>query len=176
MWSGIYRDDLTCEFVRAIFCYDREAGCLRWRYRSDRARNWNTRHAGKAAGYRNKRSGHIAIRIAGHLYLAHRVSWLHVYGEWPSEDLDHQHRDGGDNHIEGLRLAEDAQNLWNRPKQANNTSGFKGVNFDKQTGKWRAKIKVRGLFHDLGRHATAELAAAAYAAAAERLHGEFACL
>jgi hypothetical protein len=53
------------------------------------------------------------------------------------------------------------------------SSRFKGVTFDKQTGKWRAKIRVEGKSHSLGRYADEIAAAQAYDEAARRLFGKY---
>ena len=166
--------ELPAAMLRSILSYDPGSGLCRWRWRSDRAQNWNSRFAGKIAGAPCGSQGRWQITINDTRYLRARVAWALHYGEWPTQDIDHRDTDNANDRIDNLRLATDAQNLANRAAQSNNTSGFKGVNFDKQTGRWRAKIKAGGKFYDLGRHPTAETAAEAYAAAARRLHGEFA--
>jgi hypothetical protein len=69
------------------------------------------------------------------------------------------------------------QDMGSRPSRkhaSHNTSGFKGVSFYRQTGRWQAYIRHGGRRLHLGMFATAEDAAAAYDAAAIRLKGEFA--
>lgn len=51
--------------------------------------------------------------------------------------------------------------------------GFKGVDFHKNTKKYRARITVHRKSHCLGYFYTPEEAAAAYAKASLELHGEF---
>ena len=46
--------DLTADYVRSILDYDKETGIFVWRYRSDKALNWNARYAGKEAGAKPK--------------------------------------------------------------------------------------------------------------------------
>jgi AP2 domain len=55
-----------------------------------------------------------------------------------------------------------------------NKTGRRGVSFRKETGKYRAEIRVNYKLHFLGYHATAELAARAYKRAARKLR-ENAC-
>jgi hypothetical protein len=88
--------------------------------------------------------------------------------------IDHQNGNGLDNRRENLRIATNAQNLFNRGPQRNNSSGFKGVCFHKQAQKWKAEIAFRGQRKHLGLFTTPEDAHAAYIAAATQLHGEFA--
>lgn len=64
--------------------------------------------------------------------------------------------------------------MHNRRKNLNNTSGYKGVVWFPKTKKWRARIGLNGERISLGLFSTREEAHAAYRAAAERLHGEFA--
>ena len=54
-----------------------------------------------------------------------------------------------------------------------NTSGVKGVYFNKLARKWQAHIKVNGVRVHLGMYSDLGAAAQAYAAASERYHGEF---
>jgi hypothetical protein len=104
----------------------------------------------------------------------HRSSLrLHVF-LMGRKGIDHINGDKLDNRRANLRFATQLQNSWNKPKSSRNTSGFKGVSYDKRTKKWVAHIKARGVQHWLGRHDSAEAAAAVYDAAAHRLHGEFA--
>lgn len=57
---------------------------------------------------------------------------------------DHKNRNPLDNRKENLRKATAQENAINRTKQKNNTSGFTGVFWHKQSNKWRARIKVNG--------------------------------
>lgn len=71
-------------------------------------------------------------------------------------------------------MATASQNQFNRSKQINNTSGFKGVYWIEPSGKWLAKVVYRRKQYSFGLHDTAELAHKAYCEGAKRLHGEFA--
>lgn len=91
---------------------------------------------------------------------------------------DHVNGDTLDNRRDNLRVANHSQNGANRGKTRKNTSGYKGVYWNKKSGKWKAQIgyringarKVKGLgyFDDLTE------AAKAYDRAAVEMHGEFA--
>lgn len=89
-------------------------------------------------------------------------------------EVDHINQDKLDNRKENLRLATRRQQMRNRPKGSNNTTGYKGVTFNKGDGAYRAAIKMDGKTYHLGNHKTAEEAARAYARGATILHGEFA--
>jgi len=79
-----------------------------------------------------------------------------------------------DNRIENLRPATKAENGWNRGKNKNNKSGFKGVTFDACRGKWKASIGVHGKVKQLGRFSSPEAASSAYEIAAQKFCGQFA--
>ena len=151
-----------------ILSYEPIVGIFRWREKTGPCS-----HVGAIAGS-PQRGGHIQIGIDGEKYKAHRLAWFYVYGVWPPEDIDHINCIRGDNRLCNLRLASRAQNLRNCGVRRNNTSGFKGVTFHRPTKKWRARILHNGVRHNLGLFDTPELAHAAYCAASERLHGEFA--
>lgn len=90
-----------------------------------------------------------------------------------AERVDHKDGDGLNNQRVNLRRATHQQNLMNRGAPINNKSGYKGVSFDRFTGRWVAKIGVSGKHLNIGRFDTPEEAALAYNAAAERFYGEF---
>jgi AP2 domain/HNH endonuclease len=76
------------------------------------------------------------------------------------KQVDHINGDTLDNCRHNLRLASPPQNAHNcKVARKNNTSGFKGVSFNKPRGRWIAYIKVRGKKHNLGYFKTAEEAA-----------------
>jgi len=90
------------------------------------------------------------------------------------EYVDHKDGNGLNNTRDNLRLATKEQNGANSRKQSNNTSGFKGVCWNKQAGKWKAQITVDGKNIYLGYFASKDEAHAAYCTAAEKHFGEFA--
>lgn len=81
-----------------------------------------------------------------------------------------------DNRRANLRIATASQQVYNRRKQKNNSSGFKGVH-EKRPGFFEARIQVNGKTIYLGSsRVSAEKAFELYAAAAPIYHGEFARL
>jgi hypothetical protein len=93
-----------------------------------------------------------------------------VYGEWPTDLIDHANGDPSDNRLCNLREANRATNAANARRPRDNTSGFKGVSWAKSARKWRATLAGK----HIGIYDTKEDAASAYARAAKELHGEFA--
>ena len=61
-----------------------------------------------------------------------------------SGETDHRNQNKLDNQRRNMRKATRPQNKGNCNKQSNNTSGFKGVDWCKVFGKWRARIFVKG--------------------------------
>jgi hypothetical protein len=89
-------------------------------------------------------------------------------------NVDHRNGNGLDNRLANLRPASVAQNGWNAALSKANTSGIKGVCWNKVHRKWVALIRIDGKRLHLGFFVTVQEAADAYASAAERYHGEFA--
>jgi len=88
--------------------------------------------------------------------------------------IDHINLNKLDNRRENLRVCTHQQNQFNTTKRSDNTSGFKGVYFDKQNQKFRASISIDGKNKYLGLFDTAEDAHECYKQAALKHHGEFA--
>jgi len=88
--------------------------------------------------------------------------------------IDHRNGNGLDNRRSNIRPATHAQNMKNKKLPRTNTSGFKGVSMDKETGRWLARIYCDGRPFRLGGYATPEEAGMAYDEAALIYHGEFA--
>lgn len=162
------RNDLTAEYVRSLLDYDPESGVLTWKAALYR----RTDIVGKQAGWRGS-DGRIRLSVNHHQYLAHRVIWLMVTGAWPPEEVDHRDRDPSNNRWPNLRLASSSQNQANHGLQSNNTSGFRGVSFNKRTGLYVAYVFYNNKSQYLGYFHSAEAAYAARRVRAKELHGEF---
>ena len=121
-------------------------------------------------------NGYRQIWFDGKQHMEHRVAWFLHYGEWPDRHVDHINGNRSDNRIANLRLATNSENLCNRRKPRNNTSGYKGVSYVKRYGAYQATIRFDGKNKFLGRFASPEAAADAYRRAALKHHGEFANL
>ncbi len=89
--------------------------------------------------------------------------------------VDHVNHNTLDNRRCNLRPCTISQNGGNRRRGLNNTSGYKGVCFAKDTGKWQAMIGIHGKQVYLGQFSTPELAHGAYLRAASNAFGAFAC-
>lgn len=89
-------------------------------------------------------------------------------------EIDHINLDRLDNRRENLRICTRTENSHNMPMLSTNTSGYKGVTWDKANNKWIAQIDVNKKHMNLGRFTDIIEAARAYNEAAIKHHGEFA--
>jgi hypothetical protein len=124
----------------------------------------------------------------------HRYVWEQANGKIP-EGFHIHHRDGNkrNNKIENLELKEIKKHISEHNTgykhtesakikiskyvqssglRSSNTSGFKGVIFDKLRAKWMARIKVDKIMIHLGRFDSPESAAKAYDSAALKYFGD----
>ena len=175
--------DLTQEYVcKYLYLKD---GSLYWKRRAreefscDRIfKSWNTRYPNTKAecehepkpGYKCK-----VTRLNKKLYKTHRLIFLIHYGYLPDK-IDHKDGNALNNCPCNLRETTSSQNSCNSKIQSNNTSGYKGVCYDKVRRNYMAYINVNGNRHNLGRHKTALSAALVYNEYAIKYHGEFAKL
>ena len=107
-------------------------------------------------------------------FLIHRLVGL-AFLENPDNKqmIDHIDNNPANNNIKNLRWATSKNNSANRGKPTNNTTGFKGVCFDKHAKKYKANIMINGKKKHLGLFKSTEDASQAYEAKAKEIHGEF---
>jgi hypothetical protein len=94
----------------------------------------------------------------------------------PDREVDHKDGDGLNNTDENLRVCTTSQNQANSRISSLNTSGFRGVSWNKRSGKWEAKIKHNGKRVYLGLFSDPKEAARMWDTAAFALRGNFARL
>jgi hypothetical protein len=157
---------LTQTELKRLLHYDPETGIF-----TRLIAKCNKVKVGEMVGNRNPK-GYLRVNIMNKTHLLHRLAWLYVYGYSPKE-IDHINGVKDDNKIENLREAERYENMWNRDKPSTNTSGYKGVDWDRQKMKWRARCRLDGKRKHLGFFDTKDMAAEAYKMFAKNNHGEF---
>ena len=119
--------------------------------------------------YKNTR-GYWVCTNDSRLYL-HRL----IMGN-PEGSVDHINGDQEDNRRENLRSCNQSQNCANSKISRNNTSGYKGVSWNRALKKWHAYIMVNRKRIHLGYFASKIRAARAYDKAATQYFGKFARL
>jgi hypothetical protein len=92
------------------------------------------------------------------------------------EEVDHINRNKLDNRKSNLRIVDGIQNHWNVNLRKDNTSGYKGVSFDRSRNRFYAYIGLNGKMKNLGRFSTPQQAALTYNNAAKSYFGSFARL
>lgn len=156
------KKNITAEELRQALDYNSETGEFRWKERDGVRKEINTTFANKIAGGNNASHGYIEIGINNRRYLGHRLAWLYIYGDWPPCQIDHINMVRTDNRITNLRLANHSENKWNRGKNSNNKSGYKGVRLHKASGLWQVRIMRERKEISLGYFKTIEEAVARY--------------
>lgn len=159
---------LDLDRLRELLEFDEKTGVFKWlKPPSNRTAKRSVAGVVTGAGYRY-------IRVDRKSYLAHRLAWLYVHGEWPKNLIDHINLVRDDNRIANLRQATSAQNGHNARLRSTNRSGLKGVSWSASKARWHARIVANYVTYPLGYFDTKEQAHEAYQVAARRLHGEFA--
>lgn len=156
---------LTAARLRELLSYDPLTGAFVWT--RPQARRLKP---GASAGCRHSIKGYFYIKIDGRSFMAHRLAWLYVHGEWPADQVDHVDRNRANNRITNLRVVTGAENAHNRTPQTGGSSAYTGVSFHKRIGKWQSSIRAGDRLHHLGYFEREEDARDAYLAAKPLLH------
>ena len=139
---------------------------------------WNTKTGYVLSTKSKDKDGYVKIS----LYICGRAYYkrLHIlvamtFLENPENRpcVDHINGDKADNRLVNLRFATIKENAQNTNISPRNTSGIKGVSFNKINGKWKAAIKIDGINIHLGNFKTIEEAQQARAAKANEVFGIF---
>jgi hypothetical protein len=147
LWATLGLVDVTeCSLEQLIRDYTEvKEGILYWTI-SDTT-GWKIK--GEALGYGSTKGGYRQIILAGSSIYYHRAVWLSTTGAKPRHQIDHIDHNKHNNCIENLRDVTQGENLRNKRKQRNNTSGFTGVK-PTPSGKFTASITVNGQSRYLG--------------------------
>lgn len=118
---------------------------------------------GSQAGSVNS-SGYSQIQIEGKRYVSHKLAWLYVTGEYPECEIDHVDGNKLNNVFTNLRKCSRSENLLNTKIMKTNKTGVKGVCLNKNSGRWHAYAKNKGVQVNLGTFENFEDAVAARSA------------
>lgn len=116
-------------------------------------------------------NGYVVTCVQGKYFRLHQI----LLG-FPKSGIDHIDRNPLNNRRSNLRLCNQQQNTANTGLFKHNSTGYKGVSWDKGRNKYIAKIKLNGKTINLGRYAAAEDAAIAYNKKAKEVFGKYARL
>lgn len=114
--------------------------------------------------------GYLTCRIDGRGYLLHRL----LMDAESGLEVDHINLNTLDNRRENLRIVTPSQNQMNKGKMSNNTSGYKGITWDKDRNKWKVSLNENGICHNIGRFDELKDAVIARKEAEEKYFGEYA--
>jgi hypothetical protein len=158
---------ITQELVNKLFEYI--DGKLYWKVGAHR----RTDLIGKEVGSVISEDGRKQIIIGQKKYKYHRIVFLMFNGYMPTE-VDHDDGNPTNNRIENLRPANRSEQCCNTKLRKDNTTGIKGVYWDKARDKWIVSINknketvYRARFDDI------ELAELVAIEARHKFHKEFA--
>jgi hypothetical protein len=88
--------------------------------------------------------------------------------------VDHINHNRMDNRLSNLRVCTEQQNMCNQRLRVDNTSGYKGVYWDKTVGKWHAQISVNNVIINLGYSVSLQECVRIRASAETKYQGEYA--
>lgn len=172
----------SAEYLHECFEYH-EDGYLVWKARplhhfksSHRMNQCNSQFAGAICGSEHH-TGYIYVRVCGRDMGMHRIIYAMFNGDI-GDGFEVDHHDGNklNNRRENLRKATLNGQAHNNKKRKDNTSGYRGVHLEKESGKYSVNIQINGRQKKIGRYKDAIQAALVYDAAARFYHGEFAAL
>jgi hypothetical protein len=120
--------------LRAEILYCPATGSMTWKQtRSPKAK------AGSPAFACLRGDGYFCGNYRRKVYLAHRIAWALVHGEWP-EEIDHIDGDRSNNAIANLRAVDRQENAKNLQRRINSCAPFPGLSKIKSTGRWRVRV------------------------------------
>jgi len=157
---------ITQDYLKERLDYNPETGIWIWKTHYFKSMIGTRAGSLDCHGYRR-------IGIDYEEYKEHKLAFLYMKGEWPEIGIDHENTIKDDNSWTNLRKANKSQNNCNRGKQKNNTSGFKGVFFDKRDKSYYAQIRINGKCIPLGRSKDPKVCSQLYIEAQQKYHGNF---
>lgn len=140
------------KIVKQYLDYDPDTGIFVWKLSLGRAK------AGSVAGCVCKTGSALLPRriiyLKGVRYRASHLAYILTHGKYPKGEIDHEDHDTMNDRAANLRDVPTAVNAVNKSLIRSNKSGVMGVNFTKQTGRWRAYIWSGNIRVHLGYFAT----------------------
>lgn len=119
---------------------------------------YSNQPVGARLGTLHKTKGYRYITVKRKLFREHRLVFFYMTGKWPTNQVDHKNQDKADNRWDNLRDVTALINCSNRPTFRSNTSGCRGVVWNKQCNKWQVLCRSKNKQYYLGLYKDKELA------------------
>lgn len=153
------------QLLKEALVYDQVTGVFTWIPRTGRGMHKRVGVAGSV----HYLSGYRYISFNGKLVFAHRLAFLYMTGEWPSDQVDHITGERDNNAWSNLRVVNNSQNMQNISRAHGDTvTGELGVTF--RRNRYEARIQVGKCRKHLGTFKSKEDAVRAYLAAKLSTH------
>lgn len=117
--------------------------------------------------------GYWMVGVDRVIYPLHRLIYAMHHNRWPSLLVDHIDGNPGNNSPTNLREVSIQQNQWNLKRNSRNTSGYKGVSWNKSLRKWEAYLRFDGRRQRLGQFHELQEAAEAVQLKEISVRGEY---
>lgn len=152
------RSEITQEMVLEFFHYNPSTGVLIRLKQYDSY--GNICDVNEPVLSKNNR-GYYWCGTFGKQCLAHRLIWLYMTGEHPTDEIDHINGIRTDNRWKNLRQVTAFENSRNQGVRKDCTSGVRGVTYVDRTNRrgnsyWQARISHKGVRYSLGHFKTKE--------------------
>jgi len=134
---------LTQKELKELLHYNPKTGIFTWKTTRGRFATVGVKAGSKIHRY-------IRIKIKYISYRAHRLAFLYMKGYIPEYGVDHKDRIRHHNWWNNLRETTQQCNIRNTGNYKTNTSGVKGVSWDKNSKKWYASIMINQKTKNLG--------------------------
>ena len=155
--------------AQALELFEYKDGKLFWKIGAHK----RTDLIGKEVGTIIDKDGRKEVTIHQKRYKYHRIVFLMFNGYIPLE-VDHNDGDASNNRIENLRAATRSEQCCNTKLRKDNTTGIKGVYWDKARDKWIVSINKNKKTVYRARFDDFELAELVAIEARDKYHSSFA--
>jgi hypothetical protein len=157
---------LDQDYLKELFEY--KDGELYWKVKFT-----NSINIGDIVGTKNNKYSKVGIER--NRFYKHKIIFMIHHGYCPST-VDFIDGNPFNRKIENLRTATRSDSCCNSRKRSDNTSGYRGVSWDKTRNKWVSVITKNQKRMHLGYFECIKEAYKIYCNAAKKYHGEFAKL
>ncbi len=111
---------MTSKILHELFNYDSLTGIF------TQTGKGRTHKKGTVSGTRRP-DNYIQITYRKKFYLAHRLAFLYMTGNFPKEEIDHKNHIKNDNRWSNLKEISRHNNSKNRTLSSNNKTGYHGI-------------------------------------------------